>query len=234
VGDTNLTALARDWFDNVLYELEATGYWKFLEKEAGYTTASATGTKYIAFSASAFDITKSTGATPWATFTSPIADYSKGLSIWNFTDTTALIQVSKEALDELDDGSAGVPKFFAIWNDEIHFFPESNAAKILTLKYFAELSIPTADSDDLETTCNIKPKYQRFLINGLVAEAMTYLDDNRQGFFRNLWEKNILWMMRDNDESFNIRENLQDKTSLYRTSRQPIMGGNPDTGNQGR
>lgn len=205
VGDTNLVSEARNWLDNVLYEIETMGYWRFLEKEITYQTEIGINNK---------------------TFTSILlTDYSKGLSVRS-SEGRLLIQTSKAGLDEMNDAAVGFPHFFSIWADKLWLYPTPTTGKIpiLTLKYFREMTVPTSDADDMELTTGIKPKWQRFLIDGIISEGFAYQDDQRSGNYRQLFDRHMMIMRRDNEDFSSIKESTFDKSSLIRREQQPQQG----------
>jgi hypothetical protein len=203
VGDASLTSEAAGWVDDVLYEIETMGYWKFLEKEVTHVTGSSQSEIALA--------SISSGA---------ITDYSKGISIYNNTSQKELVQVSKSALDAIDDGTTGDIRVFSLWKDTLYFYPTTDSVDTLTIKYFQEITVPTADGDDMETKTGMKPKYQRFVVDGVVSLGFQYVDDNRATFYRELFDRDMGFMAKDNEDYFSAKESAYDKPSMVRF-RQP-------------
>lgn len=197
IGDSNLLVDARNWLDNILLEIESVGYWRFLENEVTYQTVS--GTQNVTFT------------------TLTITDYSKGITIRS-GEPRKLIQLSKSALDEANDGALGNPKFFAIWNDSLYLYPTptTGSVPILTIKYYQNITLPTADANDILTTVGIKQKWHKFLIDGVTHEGFNYLDDTRAEKYRMLFDRDLMLMLKDNEDYFTIRESKFDKPSSIR------------------
>lgn len=198
VGEDNLLADARVWLDSVLYDLEARGFWRFLETPTTYQTENNVNTK---------------------TFTElSMTNYSKGLAILS-DEPRKLRQISKTAFDEADDGATGNPWLFANWNESIWLYPKPVTGKlpILTLRYYKEVTIPTQDSDDMETVVGIKPKWQRYLIDGVIAEGLSYMADERYEQYKRQFDEKVAIMLADNEDYFTSRESTVDRPSLIRT-----------------
>jgi hypothetical protein len=185
LGNTTLTTDAANWVNDILYELEASGLWKFLESTTTYQTEDTV--QSIAFSASKW---------PAAALT----DYSKGMFIES-SEPRKLEYLPKEDFLSLVDGSTGTPTHFSVWNSTLYLFPTpaTGALPLLTIHYYKEITVPTGDSDDLETVCNIKPKWQSFLKYGIIALGMAYENDSRFEKFQTLWEARIEAMKADNE-----------------------------------
>lgn len=200
VGDPDLTTEAADWLNNVLYEMETSGYLKFLAKETTYQTEN---TVYnVAFSAA-----------KWPS--AAITDYSKGMRLWS-DEPKKLVRISKAAFDKGYDASTGNPSHFAIWNDKVYLWPTpvTNSLPLLTAQYYQEITVPTADGDDIETVVGILPKWQRYLINGMVSEGFDYMEDARYENRRGLWERNLALILRDNEDFVTSSEAQWDKPSI--------------------
>lgn len=207
LGNANELANSRNWLNNILYEIESVGFWEFLEAETTYQTENNVGS--VAFSASKW---------PAAALT----DYSKGMSIYS-AEPRRLVQVSKEAFDEMSDGSTGNPRFFALRTDTLYLYPTpvTGTLPLLTVKYLKEITLPTDDSDDMETVTGIKPKYHKFLIDGVVSEGFQFDNDNRYDRQRALFDRHLTVMLKDNEDFVSYKESIYDKKTLIRTTQQP-------------
>ena len=76
--------------------------------------------------------------------------------------------------------------------------------------------MPTADSDDLATVSSIDAKWHKFLIDGVIHEGCMYLDDTRGDKYRALFDRDLMIMLKDNEDYFTIRESKFDKPSFIR------------------
>lgn len=200
-GNTGLSTVAIDWLDRVLWEMEAAGYWKFLETQTTYQTEN--NTQSVAFSTS-----------KWPS--AAITDYSKGLALTS-DEPRQLQQVSKQAFDEMDDDATGNPRYFALWNKTVYLYPTpvTGSLPLITVRYFKEMTHPTQDADDMETVCGILPKWQGFVLNGVVAEGLAYSVDERAPFYRQLWKENLLTMLVDNEDISTYKESRMDRPSMF-------------------
>jgi hypothetical protein len=183
VGDTSLTAEAAVAIDIVLEEIENLTNWWFLEKITTYQTEN--NVSSVAFSASKW---------PAAALT----DYSKGMEISSVNAPYNLIPVSKHILDALNDGTSGNPRFFALYNEILYLFPipTTGSLPLLTIKYYKNVTLPTADGDVIETVVGINKKYLPFIISGLISYMTQEEDDTRD--FRSKLTENLKLMLLDN------------------------------------
>lgn len=200
VGDTSLTTEAAAWLDNILLEMETAGFWRFLAKETTYQTED-----------TVFKVAFSAAKWPSAALT----DYSKGLSIWS-AEPRKLIRISKATFDDGYDATTGYPEFFALWNDTLYLgsTPVTGSIPLLTVQYYEEITLPTADNDDIETVVGIKPKWHGFLVDGVIAEGFSYMYDDRFAQHRQIWERKLGLMLKDNEDYSTPDESEWDKSSV--------------------
>lgn len=186
LGNTTLTTNATNWINDVLYEIASSALWKFLEASTTYQTEN--GVSSVAFSAAKW---------PSAALT----NYSKGIYIQS-DEPRKLEKITKEEFLSKDDGSTGNPKFFAIWDEALYLYPQpvTDSLPLLTIYYYKEITVPTQDSDDLETVCGLKPKWQSFLKYGIIALGMAHESDPRFTDFQTLWERKLQIMIADNEK----------------------------------
>ncbi len=185
LGNTTLTTNAANWVNDVLYEIESSALWKFLEGSTTYQTEN--GVSSVAFSVAKW---------PSAALT----DYSKGMYIQS-DEPRKLERISKEEFLSKDDGSTGNPRFFSIWDETLYLYPQpvTDSLPLLTVHYYKEITVPTADGDDLETVCGLNPKWQSFLKYGILALGMAHEGDQRFEKFQTLWEAKLQTMVKDNE-----------------------------------
>jgi hypothetical protein len=200
IGDQNRLVDARDWLDLTLSEIESRGFWEFLEKSTTYQTENTV--QSVAFSEA-----------KWPS--SAITDFSKGL-ILNSDEPRKLIRISKAALDAANDNATGNPTHYAVWNKTVYFYPTpvTSSLPLLTVRYFKEITFPTSDTDVIETVTGILPKYEPFLVNGIIAWGMEAIDDGRQNVRRQIWERNLQIMENDNDDYRTYVESFLDRPSI--------------------
>lgn len=190
VGDTALTTQALEWLENVLYEIESVGCFRFLEASSSQATSNATDNYALP------------------------ASYSKGLFITS-SEPRVLIQVSKHALEEMKiSGETGNPKFFAIWDNKYYLYPTpvTGSLPTLTLWFFEKITIPTS-GQDLNTVTGVPAKWTKYVIDGVISEGFAYSDDNRLESARAKFEQNLLVMVRENEEFYRFREAQVDRPS---------------------
>lgn len=190
VGDTTLTTQALEWLENVLYEIESVGCFRFLEASASQATANATDN-----------------------YSLPVS-YSKGLFVTS-NEPRVLIQVSKHALEEMKiSAETGNPKFFAIWDNKLYVYPTpvTGTLPTLTLWFFEKITIPTS-GQDLHTITGLPVKWTKYIIDGLIAEGHAYTDDELQQSSRAKFEQDLLVMVRENEEFYRFREAQVDRPS---------------------
>lgn len=211
VGDTSLTTEAADWVDNVLLEIDSVGFWRFLSKETTLQTQH-----------TVWGINFSDPKWPAAALT----DYSKGMSIWS-DEPRGLTRISKAAFDKGYDASTGNPEFFALWQDAVYLWPTpvTGSLPLLTVQYYQEITLPTADADDIETVVGIKPKWQGFLIDGVIAEGFSYMEDPRRDNYMQIWQRHLGMMLKDNEDFSTPVEAQWDKPSVDVRKRVAVDGG---------
>ncbi len=190
VGDTGLTTQALEWLENVLYELESVGNWRFLETSATQVTSNAVDNYALP------------------------ATYSKGLFVTS-DEPRVLIQVPKHVFEEMKQSAeTGNPKFFAIWDNKVYLYPKpvTGALPTLTLWFFEKITIPTS-GQDFNTITGIPAKWNKYAMDGVISEGFAYTDDTRQDQARGKFEQDILVMVRENEEFFRFREAQVDRSS---------------------
>jgi len=185
LGNTSLTSEAADWLNEILYEIEAATAWKFLETTTTYQTENAVSN--VAFSASKW---------PAAALT----NYSKGMFIQS-AEPRKLEPISKDEFLSRNDGATGYPKFFSIWDDTLYLYPTpiTSYLPLLTVHYYKEITVPTADGDDLETVCGLIPKLQSVLKYGLLALGSIHQNDQRFEKFQGLWDAKLAALVKENE-----------------------------------
>lgn len=185
VGDTSLTSEAADALDLVLYDLESRANWVFLE--AGTTYQTENNTSGVLFSASKW---------PSAALT----NYSKGMNIASSLPPYHLTPISKQAFNIMHDGTTGAPTHFAVFNETLHLFPTpvtgATTLPILAIFYHKTITVPTQDSDVLETTIGIGSKYLPHLMTGVIHRLLQEENDDRG--FEDKWKEALLTMLADN------------------------------------
>lgn len=190
VGDTTLTTQALEWLENILYEIESVGCFRFLEKSASQGTSNAVNIYALP------------------------AAYSKGMFVTS-NEPRVLIQVSKHALEEMKvSGETGYPKFFAIWEGNFYVYPTpvTGTLPTFTLWFFEKITIPTS-GQDFHTITGLPVKWTKYIIDGLIAEGHAYTDDELQQNSRAKWEQDLLVMVRENEEFYRFREAQVDRPS---------------------
>ncbi len=191
VGDTALTSRGEEWINNLLYEIESLGFWKFL------STTSTQATSNLVNS-----------------YAEP-ATYSKGMTI-HITDTEVLEQVSYKTILEMRKLSeTGSPRFFAMHggNIEVYPTPVTGTLPTLQLDFYKNITVFTVDAD-VETTTGIPEKWHRYLHDGLISEGFQYVNDQRELSQRQRWEQDLIIMARENADYTKFQENKFDKDSL--------------------
>lgn len=192
----NLASDARDWFENVLLEIESYGYWSFLEASTTETTVVGVG-KY-----------------PFANFDINISTtYSKGIEVY-IDATTKLSQVNIKSYDEMNDTNSGIPAYFAIWKKNLYLYPYPDNIYTLTIKYFKTMPLDNIidDTINLNSALGMKLEMQQYLIDGVVAEGSLYLDTPEQDINKNRFYEDILTMIVDEYDLIGYKENKQDES----------------------
>jgi hypothetical protein len=190
VGDANLTTQAEEWLDNILFELEGVGYWRFLETSSPVSTVNAD-----------YDYA-------WP------ATYSKGMMI-STSEPRFLVQIPHAAMLPMLNTSTGNPKLWSRWDDLIHLYPTpvTGSLPTLSLYYYSPITLPTEDTSDLSTTVLIPKKFHKFLLDGMIAQGLKHIDDERQDSVQQKWEQGLLMMMSDNEEFVAHREGEVDRST---------------------
>jgi hypothetical protein len=202
-ADTTLGTEALDWLNNILTEYEASGLWRALEAETTYQTENNVAS--VAFSASKF---------PAAALT----DYSKALMI-SSDEPRELVYKSFSQLKVLAaDGATGNPKFFTIRGAKLYLHPTpvTGSLPILTLYYYKDMTLPTADGDDIETVCGVVRKHQGFIIDGLMSYIFAYLGEtDKAQAARAIWlQHHIPIMLLDNKDYYDEEEQKREQPEL--------------------
>lgn len=151
---TDKLAQAYRWLNTGLREIETYGMWKFLETEGTLTLTE--GDDDVAFTESKWD----DGA-------SALTNYSKGLKLFRASFGALRQFASRTAFDNARGTAASsAPTHFYPGNDIVFLFPDPPATPgTLKYSYYKQIAVPTADTDDLFTVCNLKVKHQTPLIN---------------------------------------------------------------------
>lgn len=190
VGDSTLTTQASEWLDNILLEIDGLGYWRFNE---------ATDT-----------IATTDGAGDYAQPTT----YSKGLIITPGTTGKPLLQVPLHTLlDARSDSATGTPTMFSLFKDRVYVYPTPviGSLPVLQCFFFEQITLPTDNSTDIQTLVGIKKKWHKYLLDGMIAQGLKHIDDERQSEAQALWQQDIVIMMADNEEFVTPREKEMDR-----------------------
>jgi hypothetical protein len=180
-------------------------YWRWLLAESSHTTGS------------------SEASVALGSLSTPITDYSKGMTITNNTSKKLIDMMSKPGYDGVADGTTGDITHAALFNDTLYWYPTTDSTDSLSLSYFKQLTLPTDDTVDLATTPGIPVKYHPYLIDGVIAEGLRYTDDDRYDRAMANFTMGVRIMIVDNNDYFNIREQKENKSSLDRIGR--LLGG---------
>jgi hypothetical protein len=202
-ADTTLGTQAVDWLNNILTEYEASGLWRSLEAETTYQTENTVAS--VAFSASKF---------PAAALT----DYSKAMMI-SSNEPRQLVYKSFSQFKVLTaDGATGNPKYFTIRNSKLylHPTPATGSTPILTLYYYKDITLPTADGNDLETTSGIVRKHQGFIMDGLLSYIHAHLGETEKAqAARAVWlQHHIPIMLLDNKDYYDEEDQKREQPEL--------------------
>jgi len=190
VGDSTLTTQASEWLDNILLEIDGLGYWRFNEDTDTITTVDSIGD-----------------------YAQP-ASYSKGLIITPGTIGKPLDQVSLHTLlDARSDSATGTPTMFALFNGRVYVYPTpvTGSLPVLQCYFYEQITLPTDSVTDIETLVGIKKKWHKYLLDGMIAQGLKHIDDERQGEAQALWDQDKVIMMADNEEFVTPREKEMDR-----------------------
>jgi len=185
VGDATLTTQASEWLDNILLEIDGLGYWRFTE-----------ATDTIATTNGADDYTQPTL-------------YSKGLIITPGVSTKPLTQTSLQALLACrSDARTGTPEQFALFNSKVYVYPKpvTSFLPVLQCFFYKEITLPTDSTTDLSTLVGMKKKWHKYLLDGMIAQGLKHIDDERQDGAQGLWDQDKVLMLADNEEYRSPRE----------------------------
>lgn len=199
VGDTTKTTEGIEWLRDVFTDFEARDLWRFLEQETTYQTE--TTVDSIALS-----------ATKWPS--AAITDYSKGLFISSAVAPYGLKYLPQVEFKRMHTNETGNPTTFSIWDDTVwlHPTPVTNFLPLLTVGYFGDIVLPTADGDELSdvTKTGLPKKLHSILMQGVVAKGMAEIKDPRWADWQNLYTQSIELIAKpdnsmyytDSDENF--------------------------------
>jgi hypothetical protein len=207
LGADEELAAGRDWLDMVLKEIETSSVtpqadptkpvldddiagWKFLENSKHHYTGNDLFS--IAFS-------------DWGGGTG-ITNYSKGMRIASSAVPRELVFLDANKFNEMADTTEGNPRYFKLTEGEvtagkyISLFPRvaTGTLPLLTARWYEEITLPTSDTDELTTTVGIPAKYEKYLIDGVVAIGSYFMDDNRAERFEQKWLAGLNLMRLDN------------------------------------
>jgi hypothetical protein len=211
VGDTNLTAEALEWFDEVQDEIEQKAFWRWLYKSTTHQTVN--NQRSVLFSASEFP-------------SAALADYSKGLRISSNQEPYNLDMLSKADFDKITPVT-GAPEVYALEGGApgseklwLHPTPITGATTLplLTLDYYKQITRATGGSDDVQVTLGIPRRFNAAIINGLIAIGSMERDEKRALRFLDLFEKKITGLIIENDDFFTDKESRFDRSSLLQKS----------------
>ena len=185
VGDSTLTTQASEWLDNILLEIDGLGYWRFTEATDTIATTNAAGD-----------------------YAQPTL-YSKGLIITPGVAVKPLHQTSLFGLlSARSDSRTGAPEQFALFNSRVYVYPTpvTGTLPVLQCFFYKELTLPTDSSTDLATLVGIKVKWHKYLLDGMIAQGLKHIDDERQDGAQAQWDQDKVIMMADNEEFRSPRE----------------------------
>lgn len=185
VGDATITTQASEWLDNILLEIDGLGSWRFTE-----------ATDTIATLNTIFNYDQPTL-------------YSKGLIITPGLGTKPLQQTSLHALlAARADGRTGTPELFALFLNDVYVYPTPVTGTLPTLYcyFYKQITLPTDSVTDLVTLTGIKQKWHKYLLDGMIAQGLKHIDDERQDTAQGLWDQDKVIMLADNEEYRSPRE----------------------------
>lgn len=179
VGDATLTTQASEWLDNILLEIDGLGYWRFTEATDTIATTDLAGD-----------------------YAQPTL-YSKGLIITPGVGAKPLHQTSLYALlAARTDARTGAPEQFALFNSKVYVYPTpvTGTLPVLQCFFYKEITLPTDSSTDLATLVGMKQKWHKYLLDGMIAQGLKHIDDERQDQAQAQWDQDKVIMMADNEE----------------------------------
>ena len=155
VSDTSLTAEAAAALDIILEFVETINRWNFLQATTTYQTEDTVGS--VAFSASKW---------PSAALT----NFSASMEILSASAPYRLESVKKELYNAMNSGETGLPSHYALHLKTLYLWPTpvTGTLPLLTLEYYKNITLPTSDSDVIETVVGIDKKMLPMLINGVI------------------------------------------------------------------
>lgn len=178
-GNEDFDTDFNDWLDEILLEIQSFNnvYWDFLQASTIYNTVNNTNT--VSFSTLGID-----------------GDFSKGLTISSSLVPLALDPLPKESIDSVLGSDTGNPIYFSRHNSNLYFFPTpvTGNLPVLTLKYYKDISLPTDDSDDVNTVTGMNDSWNQIIIKGLKWKALDEIDDIRVTSMRRMFEQGVLSM----------------------------------------
>lgn len=164
VGDSSLTTEFIEWLESVLRKIEGFGKWRFLE--SGVTHQTVNNGASVALSA----------------LDTPIADNAGKQFVISSTNAPYNLDVvSIEAL-RASPAATGDPYIFAFWRDALYFYPipVTGTLPLLTVGYYKNMTLPTGDSDVLETVVGLRKGWLGYLQTLVENQGFLWLDDDRQ------------------------------------------------------
>lgn len=177
VGDITLTADAADWLEDVLLEFEGVDCWRFLEESTTYQTEDTVDN--IAFSAS-----------KWPS--SALTDYSKGLFITSDEVPFGLEYVPKVEFMKMHKTETGFPRIFSFWDDTLWLDPTpiTGSLPLLTVHYYAQIVLPTADGDELSDSSKtaMPKKWHPVIMKGVIAHGLADTKNTRWKDWQDMYE----------------------------------------------
>lgn len=168
LGDdsTAFRTYAATSLNNILFELWDLHDWEFKHKTGSFNTVS--GTESYNLATSSTDIRS-------AQDVEVMYDSTNGQVITKTDLKTIRQHYPKE-------DTSGTPLFYAPWGaTTIYLSDEPDAIITIKYLYLSKPTLPTADGNDLFTTCGL-PDYMHHVVDKwLTAEMMEYYDDTRAG-----------------------------------------------------
>ena len=164
-GDTDFLAYLDSRIDQMLFFLFDMHDWNWKHKSGTFNTVATT---------ESYDISS----------TSTDVRSSQDLEVlWDSTNKRFLSKVDLHIIRKQYPGGsqAGKPLRYAPWGTKtIYLDPIPDGTYVLNYLYLSKATLPTSDSDDLESVCGV-PDYCQYLLEKLVlAEAMIIDNDSRR------------------------------------------------------
>lgn len=178
-GDTssNTDTFLESALNNAFYYLWDAHDWTFKHKTGSFSTVAGTETKDL--SASSTDIRSSEDVE----------------LMYDSTNGKVLHKVDLREFRKAypKEDTSGKPQYYAPWGSKtIYMSPEPDGIYTIKYLYLSKPTVPTADADDLETTCGLPDYIQPLLLEIVVAHMMRYLDDSRYAQQQQLIEQVLL------------------------------------------